>query len=432
MKVLLLGSGAAMHALAWKIVSAPYVEELHCAPGNAGTALMLGNPPFSSTYGADVAQWAFSQQVDLVVVQGNPAWAEMLAGVGLPVLGVDEAGSAVLGNRQALLERLQAGQVPLPEARSFRELADAERYLASRRLPLWICPQGAGQHQAVRVEERLAAFHELSRLLSLDPQDGVSIEADLAGVEVGLGLLTDGQRVVSLGVSRPYDRRYDGETGPLTEGMGAYAPYEAPTGPGLEEQLLAQVGRPVVQALASAGLLRPALLYLRVVLSAEGPVLRRLSAGLDDLHMAVTVPRWGGDAVGLLAAAARGRLEETPPCWAPGVTVAVTMAVEGYPDPSPQGQPLPEEYETDALVFHHATRMAPGEAPGPFSWLIATPQPGRGKVRHPAALVTGGRALIVVGFAPTGAGARQKAYHGVQQLAFTHSSWRTDIGGELE
>ncbi len=431
MKVLLLGSGAAMHALAWKVVSAPHVEELHCAPGNAGTALMLGNPPFSSTYGADIAQWAFAQQVDLVVVQGNPAWTEMLAGVGLPVLGVGEAGAAVLGYRQALRERLQATPVHLPEARSFCDPASAERYLASRRLPLWICPEDTGQHRAVRVEERLDAFHELSRLLSLDPQHGVSIEADVPGVEVGLGLLTDGQRVISLGVSRPYDRRYDGDAGPLTEGMGAYAPYEVPATPGLEERLLAEVGRPVVEALSSAGLLRPTFLYLRIILNHEGAVLRRLSARFDDLHMAVTAPRWGGDVAGLLAAAAQGRLAERAPCWTPGVAVAVTMAVEGYPDPSPQGQPLPEEYETDALVFHHATRMAPGEAQRPFSWLIATPTTGR-EPRPPTSLVAGGRPLVVVGFAASGSEARQKAYHGVAQLTFTHSSCRTDIGAELE
>ena len=431
MRVLILGGGAALHALAWKLVSAPQVEQIYCSPGNAGTALLAGRPPFSPERSAEIAQWAFAQQMDLVVVQGMPEWVDLLAGVGLAVLGVGEHAWRALGSRQSMRELLQPRQIPCVQGRTFRDLEMAERYLASRRLPLWIRPDDATQSQAVRVEERLGGFQELARLLSLDPEGGVSIEDAMPGPEVALALLSDGQRGLSCGVSRIYSCRYEGETGPATEGMGAYAPYGAPT---LEEELMETLGRPVLAALAGAGLLGPTFVQLRIVLGETGPVLRDLAWGLDDLHAAVVLPRWDVDLAGLLQAAARGHLEGIPPAWRPGVAVAVAMVAEGYPGPSPEGQPLPGLYEIEALVFHHATRLQAEDSPaalGPLSsWLRPAAPPRPIEMARPA-VTEGGRVLLVVGLAPTGAEARSKAYQGVAGLTFPHCAWRQDIAVEL-
>jgi phosphoribosylamine--glycine ligase len=428
LRILLLGEGAALHALAWKMVSETEVVELYCAPGNAGTTLLLGPAPFQ-LHATEIAQWAFAQQVDLVVVQDRPDWVETLTGVELPVLGVGEKQRQALFLHQKIRDRLRSHAVPLPSGQAFREREAAERYIASRALPLWLCPNEAAEKEVVRVAERFEAFQEFARLLGCYPENGVYIEEEVDGPEAALGLLCDGTRVLSLGVSRPYNRRYEGDTGPSTEGMGAYAPYGDVE---LEDRLMAVVGRPVVAALHAEGLLRPSFLHLRIALGSTGPVLRELAWDLDDLHAVVMLPRWAGDLARMLQAAARGQLEETAVSWKPGIAVAVAVVADNYPGPCPGGQPLGSVHDTPAMVWHHATRLRlPNEPVGILStWLRPPTAPPAGGL--PDQVVTaGGRALFVVGCADSAYESCQQAYQGVGQLAFEHSDWRQDIAAEL-
>lgn len=424
MQVLLLGSGAALHALAWKLLSEPSVERIYCAPGNAGTALLVGPPPFSPEHAVEAAQWAFSRRVDLVVVQGMPDWVEVLGDVGLPVVGVGERAWRALCRREGARKLLRSSGVPCVEGRAFHAKEAAERHLASRPLPLWLRLEAAAPYEAVRVQDRLTAFRELDRLFALDSRAEVCIEEDRPGVEVSLALLSDGQRGIPLGVSRPYDHRYEGETGPLTEGMGAYAPYGDRA---LEERLMAEVGRPALAALAEAGLLRPAFLQLRLLLAEPRPLLREVSWGLDDLHAAVTLPRWAGEISLLLQAAVQGRLPEAFPSWREEAAVALALVSESYPGPCPEGEPISGLYEAETLLFHHATRLQAESGPL-ASWL----RPARPAGLPPGVVTAGGRVLFVVGMGPTLAAARRKACQEAEKVHFPHCAWRRDIAAEVE
>lgn len=430
MKVLLLGRGGTVHALAWKIVPSPHLQELYCAPGNAATDLMVGPLPAPLEQQAAVVQWAFSEQLGPIVVHRMPAWVDRLGEMGLPILGADGASWEALRSRGAVRAFLRRRGIPTLEGRSFQDIEEAERYLVSRPLPLWIRPDDCLRWEAARVEERYAGLRALDELFHLEPDFGVSIESDRAGREVGLGLLTDGCRAIPFGLSRPYDRRCEGGRGPLTEGMGAYAPAR---GQGLTARLMARIGRPVVEGLAQEGLLRPSFLYLRIVLSREGPVLRDLRWGLDDLHAAVTLPLWGEDLLGVLEWAAQGHLEESFSSWWPGVAVAVAMVVEGYPDTYPAQIPLPDFYEVDARIFHHDTRLVRSGSSGVPSWSSWLPlaRPDSAPASTPRVVTAGGRVLFVVGYAPTGAEARELAYKAVGQLGFQFGVWRADIAAEL-
>lgn len=459
LRILLLGEGAALHTLAWKLVSEPAVEELHCAPGNAGTALLLGPAPFPHLHAAEIAQWAFAQQVDLIIVQDRPDWVDTLVGVGLAVLGAGEREARALRDRQTIRDRLRAHALPLPPGQSFREREPAERYIASRPLPLWLRPNEAAGNETVRAVERLQALQQLARMLGVYAERGVYIEEEVSGPEVALGLLSDGSQAIALGVSRPFKRRYDGETGPMTEGMGAYAPYgdaerlisacgakpdaheSRPGGPravcegvqgSVESRLMDAVGRPLVAALQAEGLLRPGFLHLQIVLGPAGPVLRDLAWGLDDLHAVVTMPRWSGAAAGTLEAAARGHLTGTAVSWNPGIAVAVAVVVDNYPEPCPGGQLLGSIHDTPAMVWHHATRLqADTAAAGVLPTWLRPPTPPQVVGLPGQVLTTGGRALFVAGYADGAYEACRQAYQGVRQLAFDRSDWRQDIAAEL-
>jgi len=428
MKVLLLGSGAAMHALVWKALASPQVETVYCAPGNAGTALLLGPAPFAE-HTAEIAQWAFSQEVDLTVVQGQPEWTEALIGMGLPLLGAGQAACQALRLRQASRERWQAAGIRCPEGRSFRNLEDAERYLVSRRLPVWIRPEDTAQREAVRVAERLESLRQLEHFLSLYPETGVCIEEDVPGPEISLALLSDGEEAISLGVGRPYDRRYDGDSGPFTEGMGGYMPYGDRT---LEERLLVEVGRPVVRALAAAGLLRPSFLQLRIILGPQGAVLRDVSWDLDDLHAALFLACCGEGVLELLYATALGHLEAGPAVRVERAAVGVVMAAEGYPEPCPLGLSLRGVYDATALVFHQATRLlADSEATAGTvlpAWLSGPRRPPLPPT--PRVVTAGGRVVVVVGIGDNISQARLRAYETVARLEFERCAWRSDIAAE--
>lgn len=424
MQVLLLGSGAALHALVWKLLSESSVERIYCAPGNAGTALLVGPPPFSPEHVVEAAQWAFSRQVDLVIVQGMPDWAQVLSDMGLPVVGVGKEAWQALRRREEARKLLRKSGVPCVEGRAFHEKEAAERYLASRPLPLWLRLEATVPPEAVRVQDRLSAFRELDRLFGLDPRAEVCIEEERPGVEVSLALLSDGRQALLFGVSRPYDHRYEGETGPLTEGMGAYAPYGDRA---LAERLMAEVGWPALAALAEAGLLRPAFLQLRILLAEPRPLLRGISWGLDDLHAAVTLPRWVGEISPLLQAAAGGGLPETLPSWREEAAVALALVSENYPGPCPEGEPLSGLYEAETLLFHHATRLQAESGPL-ASWL----RPARPSGLTRRVVTAGGRVLFVVGMGPTLAAARRKAYQEAEKVHFPRCAWRRDIAAEAE
>lgn len=427
MKVLLLGEGATLHAFAWSIVSEPAVTQVHCVPGNAGTALLVGRPPVSPAQPAELAQWAFSQQIDLVVVQGRPEWVETLSGLGLAVIGAGERGWQALRSRQAGRALLRSHGCAVVESQSFRDLPAAERYLAGRRLPVCLRLDDAAQPEAVRVVERYEAFQQLERLFSLDPQSGVCIEDEVPGLEVLLVLLSDGQRVTSWGLSRPYDRRYEGDTGPATVGMGAYAPYGDAA---LEESLLAQAGRPAVAALRAAGLLRPAFLALRIILGPAGPVVRELAWDMPPLHAVVTLPRWRGSLAKTLHWAAQRCLEETPPVWEPAIAVAVAMVLDGYADSAAGGPLLPRLYEGRVLAFQHATQLR--EPPTGGGWPAWLRPAAASTVESPWRVAAAGEmVLLVVGCAPSAAAARRQAYEGVEELRFERGAWRRDIAAEL-
>lgn len=421
MKVLLLGSGAAMHTLAWKFLSEPQVGELFCIPGNAGTALLLGPPPVPAD--ARLPDWAFSHGIELVVSQG-PRWVETFIDLHIPVLGATERARLALRGRRALREILRRASLAGAEGESFTDADLAERYLAGRSLPVWLRAEHGPWHHAVLVRDRHAAFAALRRMLEHAEGHAVAIERAYTGPSVLFALLSDGEHAIPFGASRVAVHRFEGESGPLTEGMGAWAP----AGPlELERQLYDQVGRPLVAALRTGGLLRPGFLQLRLTVTGEGPVVEDVAWGLDDLHAAAVFPLWEGEIASVLRAAAQGCLD-TVPRWKREHSVAVALVASGYPDRPQTGYPLQQLDAVDALVFHQATCLRTAERLPSWGRGIFAP---RQREEGPGEVVAdGGRILFVVGRGKEIAEAREEAYRALRQIRCPQATWRNDIARE--
>jgi phosphoribosylamine--glycine ligase len=374
---------------------------------------------------ARLPDWAFAHPIDLVVASGPHHWVETFVDLHLPTLGPTEAAQGALAGRQALRQILGRAGLHGAEGETFSELDMAERYVASRPLPLWVRSESGPWHEAMLVRDRHTAFLEVARVFRQAGGSAVSVERAYAGRPVSFALLTDGSEAIPFGVARIALHRGDSDTGPLTEGMGAWASWEHAQ---LEARLFEEVGRPLLATLRAEGLLRPGFLQLRLTLTAERAVVDDLVWGLDDLHAAALLPLWEGELAPLLRAAAQGRMEGGPPRWRRAYTVAVALVSAGYPARPQTGQPVYGLEEVEALVFHQATCLRPAHAGSLWSAPFAT---RRREESAPCEVVAeAGRVLFAVGTGRDLQQARAQAMAALREIRCAHAAWRNDIGGE--
>jgi phosphoribosylamine--glycine ligase len=409
--VLVIGSGAREHALCVALQSDPAVTALACAPGNAGTRALAEARPVDVADPDAVAAAARDWRADLVVVGPE---VPLVAGA---ADAVREAGTACFGPsaQAAQLEGSKSfakhvmAAAGVPTARSWPvggpaelETALDEAAAAAPGAPYVVKDDGLAAGKGVLVTgDREAALAHGRRVL--DAGSAVLVEEFLDGPEVSLFAVTDGRTVVPLLPAQDAKRRDDGDAGPNTGGMGAYAPLPwAP--PHLVDDVLATVLQPTVDELARRGEPFSGLLYAGLALTAGGVRVVEFNARFGDPETQVVLPLLETPLAGLLHAAATGTLHEHPPLrWRDGAAVTVVVAAAGYPAHPRTGDPV---HGADGEGVLHA-----GTAPGPDGGVVSS----------------GGRVLSVVGTGPDLAAARQAAYERVARVRLADAHWRTDI-----
>ena len=395
MKVLLVGSGAREHALAWRIAQSPSLTELHAAPGNPGIAALGHCHPVRAVDGDGLHGLAVTLAADLVVIGPE---APLVAGV------ADElrhAGIAVFGPG-AEAARIEGSKSFAKDVMRSAGVATAAT-LAVARPPCVVKADGLAAGKGVfvcRTPEELDAGLQQAAALG----GALVIEELLEGSEVSLFAVCDGTRAVPLGAAQDFKRVGDGDVGPNTGGMGAYSPAPWPDD---ADTLVAQIHQPVIDELARRGAPFVGCLFAGLMLTGDGPRVLEFNARFGDPETQVLAPRLEGDLLEALAAAAGGNATEG---LREGADAAVTVVLAGpdYPARSDYaGAPITGIAEAEAagaLVFHGGTA-----------------------VRDGTLLTNGGRILSVTGTGPTVAAARQLAYEGVERVSFEGMRFRTDI-----
>ena len=397
MKVLLLGSGGREHALAWRLAQSPLLEELHAAPGNPGIATLGDCHPVRAEDGEAVLELARSLAVDLVVVGPE---APLVAGVadelrhgGVAVFGPGAAAARIEGSKSFAKEVMRAAGV-----------AHA-RPLAVARPPCVVKADGLAAGKGVHV---CRTDEELDAALRATAAIGgpVVIEELLEGEEVSVFAITDGMRTIALPAAQDFKRIGDGDTGPNTGGMGAYAPVDRVE----PEELVDVVHRPVLEELAARGTPFLGALYAGLMLTEQGPRVLEFNCRFGDPETQSVVPLLEDDLFGALAAAAGGDLRGVELHAAERAAVTVVLAAGSYPEGGDAGSPIEGIAEAEsegALVFHAGTAVRDGR------------------------LVTnGGRILAVTATADTLADARDAAYAAVERIHFPGARYRRDVAAE--
>ena len=421
MKVLIVGSGAREHALAWRLGQSPTTTGMWVANGNGGTGRIATNLDISPEDMDGVVGAAQTLGIDLVVVGPESALAlgivDRLVALGIPAFGPTRAAARIEASKAFALEVMGAAGVPYPDFKVFQEQNAALDFLSHHRHPVVIKADGLAAGKGVFLcrtpEEAATAVRAcMDERVFGDAGNIVVIQEFLSGPEVSIFAFCDGEHLSSLAAACDYKRLKDGDQGPNTGGMGSFAPPGFWTAD-LEERIRVTIMVPVIREMSRRGIPYRGILYAGLMLTEAGPKVLEFNCRLGDPEAQVILPSLAGDPLEIMLACHEGRLSGVPVRWQADNYVGVVMASAGYPAAYETGFEITGLGDTDqcaqnTMVFHAGTRPSRGGIPG-------------------RVVTSGGRVLTVVGRGASLAEARDRAYHRVRGIEFQSVYYRTDI-----
>jgi len=415
-RILVLGSGGREHALAWRLARDAHAPEVLVAPGNPGIARHFACVPLEPTDAAAVIEACRRLRVELVVVGPENVLAagvaDALAGAGIAVFGASRAAARLESSKSFAKDVMREAGVPTARAESCTDAAAALAALARFDPPFVVKADGLAAGKGVCVTPERAEAEAFVRACLEHGRFGeggqrVVIEEFLAGDEASVIAICDGERFALLPPARDYKRARDGDAGPNTGGMGAYAPAAHVTA-AVEREIGEQVVAPVLRNLAGRGTPFRGALYCGVMIRDGAARVVEFNARFGDPETQATLPLLGGSFSGLLASAARGALEPEHVEVLAGAAVTIAIVDEDYPGPPRGGGEIAGLDDLgarpDLVVFHAATREEGGR------WFV-----------------NGGRAAYLAAHGPTLAAARERVYEARDRLSGAGWRCRSDI-----
>ncbi|MGK9149083.1 phosphoribosylamine--glycine ligase [Plantibacter flavus] len=420
MKILVLGSGAREHAIIKALLSEEAGHHIIAAPGNAGIAGEVTVVGLDQENPSIVRDFARDEAVDLVVIGPEAPLvagvADKLRAAGIPVFGPNRSAAALEGSKSFAKRIMDEAGVPTGRAVRAEDLDAAVAALDEFGAPYVVKADGLAAGKGVLVTpDREAAIGHASYWLGYG---GVLIEEFLAGQEVSLFFITDGETVLPLAPAQDYKRLLDGDAGPNTGGMGAYSPLPwLDNGFGSEtafvDEVLETVAIPVVRQLASEGNPFQGLLYAGLILTERGIRVIEFNARFGDPETQVVLPRLLTPLSALLYGSATGTLAQQPrPAFAEASAVTVVLASQNYPETPVTGRSITGLDAAVAVEGVHVVHAATADVDG---GLVAT----------------GGRVLNVVALGTTFAEARSRAYEALSRIELEGGQYRTDIAARV-
>jgi phosphoribosylamine--glycine ligase len=406
-RVLVIGSGGREHALLLGLRADAEVDELHVAPGNAGTRSVATNHPVDVASSEAVVALARQIGADLVVIGPEVPLvlgvADALREAGFATFGPSAAAARIEGSKAFAKDVMVAAGVRTAHS----EIVDNPAHLDSaldRFGPTWVVKDdglAAGKGVVVSPDRAVARAHAADLLEAGHP---VLLESFLDGPEVSLFCLVDGTDVVPLLPAQDHKRVGDGDQGPNTGGMGAYTPL--PWLPdGMVERIVNEVVAPVAREMAARGCPFSGLLYAGLAIGTDGPAVVEFNCRFGDPETQAVLALLESPLGEALNATATGQLADLAPLrWRDGSAVTVVVAAENYPGTPRTGDPITGA-DVDGVL--HAGTKLDGEG---------------------AVVSSGGRVLAVVGVGDDLAAARAQAYDRVAGVRLAGSHHRTDIG----
>jgi phosphoribosylamine---glycine ligase len=420
-RVLVIGNGGREHALVWKLASERAVSEIVCAPGNAGISRVARCIPVDSADPHAVAEVARREEIDFTIIGPelplSRGVADVFAADGNLLFGPTQRAALLESSKVFAKEFMHRCNVPTARHKSCESAAQAIAVLRSGEFgfPVVLKADGLAAGKGVVVAADLRDAEAEVQSTMVDKRFGQAgarlvIEELLVGREASFFVLSDGTRALPLGSAEDHKRSLDGDTGPNTGGMGAYAPsslFDA----GTQARVMSEIVMPVLDGMRSEGSEFRGFLFVGLMLTVDGPKVIEFNVRLGDPEAQVILPMIADDLSTLLMSAAAGEMETTRVSLESAPRVGVVLASGGYPDTYETGKVIHglEAAETipDVNVFHSGTAKRGSEI-----------------------VTAGGRVLTVVAAGSDYRSAIDRAYEAAGKISFDGMHYRKDIGAK--
>ncbi len=421
MKVLVVGSGGREHALAWKLLQSPNIDRVFCIPGNGGTATMPNcqNVSLSVDDFEGMLRFAQVQGVSFTIVGPELPLAlgivDYFQAAEALIFGPNKEGAQIEASKSWAKTLMQEANIPTAASATFEDLQSAQAYVQQQGAPIVIkadgLASGKGVTVAMTLEEALEALDRIFAGQFGSAGETVVIEEFMTGQEVSVLAFTDGKTIRPLIPAQDHKRLGDGDTGPNTGGMGAYAPAPIAT-PELMIKVQQQVLEPAIAALSKRGIDYRGCLYAGLMITPEGePKVVEFNCRLGDPETQAVLPLLDSDLGELLLACIEGKLSDFPEIqWKDQASVCVVMAAGGYPDKVETG--------------HFITGIGKAEDAGASVFQSGT------KLRNNAIVTNGGRVLGVTALGNDIRGAIANVYGAINFIAYDGMYFRKDIASK--
>jgi phosphoribosylamine---glycine ligase len=417
-KILIVGNGGREHALLWKLKQDAPDAELFITRGNGGTGALATAIPLGADEIQALAGWVENEKVDLTVVGPEAPLAagivDHFAARGLIVFGPTQRAAEIESSKAFAKGLMDRHGIPTAAFCAFQKLGAAESWVRERGGPLVVKASGLAAGKGVLIcpttEEAIEAVREMLSGASFGTAgQEIVVEEFMEGEELSVFALTDGTNVLPMVAAQDHKRVGEGETGPNTGGMGAYAPVSIAT-PELMARITDQVLLPTVRAMVKEDRPFRGLLYAGLMLTADGPKVVEFNCRFGDPETEVVLPLLASPLLPVLLAIARGEsIEGMTLDWKPAAAVTTVLATGGYPGDYPTGIPIDVDAGVAGMegvtVFHAGTR------------------------EKDARLVTaGGRVMAVTAVAPTVQQAAERSRGAAEAIRFDGRHYRRDVG----
>jgi phosphoribosylamine--glycine ligase len=418
MRILVVGGGGREHAIVWALKKSEKVDEIYCAPGNAGIAQLADCVPIAVNQFDELIGFAKDTAIDLVFVGPDDPLADGIVdafeAAGIQAYGPRKNAAEIEGSKIFMKNLLKKYDIPTAKYETFTDYETASAYLREQSAPIVIKADGLAAGKGVTVAATLEEAEQALREMMVDKVFGqagsqIVIEECLVGQEMSILAFVDGETVRAMVPAQDHKPIFDGDKGPNTGGMGTYTPL-----PHIDQAIIDESIKniiiPTAKAMVSEGRPFRGVLFAGLMITRDGPKTIEFNARMGDPETQVVLPRLQTDLVDIVLASLNGNLDQLDIQWSDEAAVCVVVASEGYPASYPKGRVitgLAEAEAQGALIFHAGT----AEKDGQF-------------------VTNGGRVLGIVGRGRDIAEARARAYEAVSVIDFGGKQNRTDIAAK--